>query len=152
MLLAYFIELCKNIIRKEVINMVNNRIRELRKSASISQETLAKAIHTTQQAVSRMENHAYDIPSESLIEMSKYFNVTTDYILGISDTKRDYNGQYRMNQEMDKCYDIVQRYQRLSETNQKTLRCILERLEQAQREGEEESVKGVDKNAEDSDL
>lgn len=152
MFLAYFIELCKNIIRKEVINMVNNRIRELRKSASISQETLAKAIHTTQQAVSRMENHAYDIPSESLIEMSKYFNVTTDYILGISDTKRDYNGQYRMNQEMDKCYDIVQRYQRLSETNQKTLRCILERLEQAQREGEEESVKGVDKNAEDSDL
>ena len=125
MFLAYFIELCKNIIRKEVINMVNNRIRELRKSASISQETLAKAIHTTQQAVSRMENHAYDIPSESLIEMSKYFNVTTDYILGISDTKRDYNGQYRMNQEMDKCYDIVQRYQRLSETNQKTLRCIL---------------------------
>lgn len=152
MLLAYFVELCKNIIRKEVINMVNNRIRELRKSASISQETLAKAIHTTQQAVSRMENHAYDIPSESLIEMSKFFNVTTDYILGISDTKRDYNGQYRMNQEMDKCYDIVQRYQRLSETNQKTLRCILERLEQAQREGEEESVKGVDKNAEDSDL
>ncbi len=152
MFLAYFIELCKNIIRKEVINMVNNRIRELRKSASISQETLAKAIHTTQQAVSRMENHAYDIPSESLIEMSKYFNVTTDYILGISDTKRDYNGQYRMNQEMDKCYDIVQRYQRLSKKKQKTLRCILERLEQAQREGEEESVKGVDKNAEDSDL
>lgn len=132
--------------------MVNNRIRELRKSQNMSQEALAEVIHTTQQAVSRMENHAYDIPSESLIEMSKYFNVTTDYILGISDTKRDYNGQYRMNQEMDKCYDIVQRYQRLSETNQKTLRCILERLEQAQREGEEESVKGVDKNAEDSDL
>lgn len=132
--------------------MVNNRIRELRKSQNMSQEALAEVIHTTQQAVSRMENHAYDIPSESLIEMSKFFNVTTDYILGISDTKRDYNGQYRMNQEMDKCYDIVQRYQRLSETNQKTLRCILERLEQAQREGEEESVKGVDKNAEDSDL
>ncbi len=132
--------------------MVKNRIRELRKGTNISQETLAKAIHTTQQAVSRMENHAYDIPSESLIEMSKYFNVTTDYILGISDTKRDYNGQYRMNQEMDRCYDIVQRYQRLSETNKKTLRCILERLEQAQKEGEEESVKEVDKNAKDSDL
>lgn len=99
--------------------MVKNRIRELRKSMSISQEALAEVIHTTQQAVSRMENHAYDIPSESLIEMAKYFNVTADYILGVSDTKRDYNGQYRMNQEMDKCYDIVQRYQRLSETNKK---------------------------------
>ena len=92
--------------------MVNNRIRELRKSQNMSQEALAEVIHTTQQAVSRMENHAYDIPSESLIKMADYFNVTTDYILGISDVKRDYNGQYRMNQEMDRCYDILLRYQK----------------------------------------
>ena len=132
--------------------MVKNRIRELRKNMNMSQEALAEVIHTTQQAVSRMENHAYDIPSESLIEMAKHFNVTTDYILGVSDTKRDYNGQYRMNQEMDKCYDIVLRYQKLSEINQKTLRCILERLEQAQKESEEASAKEVDKNAENSDM
>ncbi|MDE6253109.1 MAG: helix-turn-helix domain-containing protein [Lachnospiraceae bacterium] len=132
--------------------MVKNRIRELRKNMNMSQEALAEVIHTTQQAVSRMENHAYDIPSESLIEMAKYFNVTTDYILGFSDTKRDYNGQYRMNQEMDRCYDIVRRYQKLSEINQKTLRCILERLEQAQKESEEASVKKEEQNAENSDM
>ena len=132
--------------------MVNNRIRELRKSWNMSQEALAEVIHTTQQAVSRMENHAYDIPSESLIKMADYFNVTTDYILGVSDTKRDYNGQYRMNQEMDKFYDIVLRYQKLSEINQKTLRCILERLEQAQKECEDASAKEVDKNAENSNM
>lgn len=57
-----------------------------------------------------------------------------------------------MNQEMDRCYDIVRRYQILSEINQKTLRCILERLEQAQVESEEASAKEVDKNAENSDL
>lgn len=132
--------------------MADNRIRELRKSLSMSQEALAERIGTTQQAVSRMENNANDIPSDLLIEMSKKFNVTTDYLLGISDTKRDYNGQYRMNQEMDKCYDIVLRYQNLSEINQKTLRCILERLEQAQRESEEASAKEVDKNAENSNM
>ena len=132
--------------------MVNNRIRELRKNMNMSQEALAEVIHTTQQAVSRMENHAYDIPSESLIKMADYFNVTTDYILGVSDTKRDYNGQYRMNQEMDKFYDIVLRYQKLSEINQKTLRCILERLEQAQKECEDSSEKEVDKNVENSDM
>lgn len=32
--------------------MVNNRIRELRKSQNMSQEALAEVIHTTQQAVS----------------------------------------------------------------------------------------------------
>lgn len=132
--------------------MVNNRIRELRKNLGWSQEVLAKEIGTTQQAVSRMENNAYDIPSDILIKISDKCNVTTDYILGISDVKRDYNGQYRMNQEMDKCYDIVLRYQKLSEINQKTLRCILERLEQAQRESKEASAKEVDKNAEDSNL
>lgn len=132
--------------------MVNNRIRELRKSWNMSQEALAEVIHTTQQAVSRMEKHAYDIPSELLIKMARFFEVTTDYILGISDVKRDYNGQYRMNQEMDRCYDIVRRYQKLSETNQKTLRCILERLEQAQKECEDASAKEVDKNAENSNM
>jgi transcriptional regulator with XRE-family HTH domain len=132
--------------------MAKNRIRELRKNMNMSQEALAEVICTTQQAVSRMETHAYDIPSESLIKIAEHFNVTTDYILGISDTKRDYNGQYRMNQEMDKCYDIVLRYQNLSEINKKTLRCILERLEQAQKESGETSAKEVDKNAENSNM
>lgn len=132
--------------------MVNNRIRELRKSFGLSQEALAKKLGTTQQAVSRMENNAYDIPSDILIKISEKYNVTTDYILGISDVKRDYNGQYRMNQEMDRCYDIVLRYQKLSEINQKTLRCILERLEQAQKESKEASAKEKDKNAENSNM
>lgn len=135
-----------------IIEVHNNRIRELRKNLSLSQEALAEKIGTTQQAVSRMENNANDIPSDLLIEISKQFNVTTDYILGISDVKRDYNGQYRMNQEMDRCYDIVIRYQNLTEVNQKTLRCILERLEQAQKESGEESAKEERKNAESSNL
>ena len=132
--------------------MENNRIRELRKNLSLSQEALAEKIGTTQQAVSRMENNANDIPSDLLKKISKQFNVTTDYILGISDVKRDYNGQYRMNQEMDRCYDIVIRYQNLTEVNQKTLRCILERLEQAQKESEEGTAKEERKNAESSNL
>lgn len=112
--------------------MIDNRIRELRKSHGLSQEGLSLIIGTTQQAVSRMENCSYNIPADLLIKMAEYFNVTTDYILGISDVKRDLNGQVRMNREMDLCYDIVLRYQKLSEVNRKTLRCILERLEQAQ--------------------
>ena len=132
--------------------MIENRIRELRKNLNMSQEALADKIGTTQQAVSRMENNAYDIPSDLLIQIAKYFNVTTDYILGISDIKRDYNGQYRMNQEMDKCYDIILRYQNLSPINQKTFRCILERLEQAQTESSEYSAKEVNIDAENSNM
>ena len=116
--------------------MTENRIRELRRSHNLSQETFSAIIGNTQQAISRMESGDYNIPSDLLIKISKHFNVTTDYILGISELKRDLNGQVRMNQEMDLCYDIVLRYRNLTEINQKTLRCILERLEQAEREDE----------------
>lgn len=111
-----------------------NRIRELRKNLNLSQEGLAAILGTSQQAVSRMENGAYDIPTDLLVKMSESFNVTTDYILGCSNIKRDLSGQVRMNHEMDRYYDIVLRYQRLTDINRKTFRVLLERLEQAQNE------------------
>ncbi len=113
-----------------------NRIRELRKSMNLSQEALAAILCTSQQAVSRMENGAYDIPTDLLVKMADSFNVTTDYILGRTDIKRDLSSQLRMNHEMDRYYDIILRYQRLSDINRKTFRVMLERLEQAQNEQE----------------
>lgn len=100
-----------------------------------------------------MEKDTCAISTDLLISMAEYFNVTTDYILGLSDIKRDLSGQIRMNQEMDQCYDIVLRYNNLTVTNKKTLRCILKRLEQAQlEESELDTVKEVVKDAEDSHM
>ena len=130
--------------------MTENRIRELRKCHNMSQEALGAVINTTQQAVSKMEKDICFISTDLLISMAEYFNVTTDYILGLSDIKRDLSGQFRMNQEMDQCYDIVLRYRNLSDINQKTLRCVLKRLEQAQLEEIELCTKEVKTNAEDS--
>ena len=130
--------------------MTENRIRELRKSHNMSQEALGAVINTTQQAVSKMEKDICFISTDLLISMAEYFNVTTDYILGLSDIKRDLSGQFRMNQEMDQCYDIVLRYRNLSDINQKTLRCVLKRLEQAQLEEIELCTKEEKTNAEDS--
>lgn len=130
--------------------MTENRIRELRKSHNMSQEALGAVINTTQQAVSKMEKDICFISTDLLISMAEYFNVTTDYILGLSDIKRDLSGQFRMNQEMDQCYDIVLRYRNLSDITQKTLRCVLKRLEQAQLEEIELCTKEVKTNAEDS--
>lgn len=100
-----------------------------------------------------MEKDTCTISTDLLISMAKYFNVTTDYILGLSDIKRDLSGQIRMNQEIDQCYNIVLRYNNLTDTNKKTLRCLLKRLEQAQlEEGESDIAEEVLKNAEDSHM
>lgn len=130
--------------------MIENRIREIRTSHGLSQEALATIIDSTQQSISRMENNTQAITAKALIMMSEYFNVSTGYLLGISDIKRDLNGQMRMNQEMEDCYDIVLHHRNLTETNKKTLSCILKRLEQAQLEEKELYIKDVGDYAKDS--
>lgn len=125
-----------------------NRIRELRKNLNLSQEGLAAILGATQQAVSRIETGSYDIPTDLLVKMSETFNVTTDYILGCSDIKRDLSGQVRMNHEMDRYYDIVLRFRRLTDSNKKTMMALLERLEQAQNE-QEKPVQGDQRRKED---
>lgn len=128
-----------------------NRIRELRKNMNLSQEALAAILCTSQQAVSRMENGAYDIPTDLLVKMADSFNVTTDYILSRTDVRRDLSGQVRMNQEMDRYYDIVLRFQRLSDINRKTFRVVLERLEQAQDEQEKLAKGDLHRKEDDTD-
>ena len=99
-----------------------------------------------------------DIPTDLLIKMSRFFNATTDYILGISEYKRDLSGQLRMNHEMDMYYDIILRYQQLSTVNRRTLLVILDRLEQAQyeqstdRKESDDVQKGDTKDDEDSSV
>ena len=100
-----------------------------------------------------MEKDTCAIPTDLLIRMAEYFNVTTDYILGLSDIKRDLSGQIRMNQEMNQCYNIVLRYNNITDTNKKTLRCLLKRLEQAQLEEPElDTAEEVVKNVENSHM
>ena len=136
---------------------IQNRIRELRKNLNLSQIGLSLILGTTQQTVSRMEISG-DIPTDLLIKMSRFFNATTDYILGISEYKRDLSGQLRMNHEMDMYYDIILRYQQLSTVNRRTLLVILDRLEQAQyeqstdRKESDDVLKGDTKDDEDSSV
>lgn len=74
-----------------------NVIKDLRLSRHLSQQKLGEILGTTQQTISKVENNKYDIPLDLLINYSKYFNVTTDYILGLTDIKRNLQGQIVVN-------------------------------------------------------
>lgn len=113
---------------------MTHRIREIRKSQNLSQEAFALLLGTTQQAISRIENNQYDIPTDLLLKISQIFNVTTDYILGNSDIKRNDEMQSRMDNEMDEYYDFIQQYQRLDPQHQEALFSILKLLIQLQNE------------------
>lgn len=63
-----------------------NRITELRKARNLSQESLAKFVGCNQTAISKYEKGQRKIPPEVIAKLCTAFNVTSDYLLGFTDT------------------------------------------------------------------
>ena len=68
-----------------MIKGIGERIRRLREQMGISQTTLAKEFNCHYTAVSKWENETRFPTLEDLVILSKFFNVTTDYLLGLQD-------------------------------------------------------------------
>ena len=60
------------------------RIRELREDRDLSQSDIAKVIKTTQQQYSKIETGKADISGDKLIRLAKFYHVSSDYILGLT--------------------------------------------------------------------
>ena len=63
------------------------RIRELREDHDLRQKQLAEYLHCSQVAYSRYELGARDIPTQVLIDLAKYYNISVDYILELTNNK-----------------------------------------------------------------
>ena len=66
--------------------MLNKRIYELRTSFNWTQVQLAQKLGVTKQIVSNWENDNIQPSIDMLVKISKTFNVTTDYLLGLTPT------------------------------------------------------------------
>ena len=64
------------------------RIRDLREDRDLSQAEIAKVIKTTQQQYSKIETGRADISGEKLSLLAKFYNVSADYILGLTKEAR----------------------------------------------------------------
>ena len=61
------------------------RIRELREDHDKTQREVALCLGTTQQVYSRYESGENEMPIRHLITLCKVYDVSADYILGLSD-------------------------------------------------------------------
>lgn len=61
------------------------RIKDLRKSKALSQKYIADTLNVSQSTYSRYENGQLDVPSDVLISLSRFYEVSVDYILGLKD-------------------------------------------------------------------
>lgn len=63
------------------------RIRDLREDNDLTQKEIAGYLNMKQPQYHRYESGDRDVPSEVLIALSKKYNVSVDYILGLTDNQ-----------------------------------------------------------------
>ncbi|MBP3939685.1 MAG: helix-turn-helix transcriptional regulator [Clostridia bacterium] len=91
---------------------MENRIRELRKKYHMSQIHLSIELEVSQETVSAYEKGKYYPSFQTLLRLSKIFNASIDYIMGLSD-------EMGQNPHLsDSEYVLLNHYSRLNE-NQK---------------------------------
>ena len=66
------------------------RIKDLREDSDITQKEIADYLHVKQNTYSQYENGQRQLPLDSLIALAKFYNTSTDYILGLTNQRRPY--------------------------------------------------------------
>lgn len=64
------------------------RIRDLREDADLTQQQVAAVLGTSQTMYARYERGANELPIHHLLKLCSLYNVSSDYILGLSDLQK----------------------------------------------------------------
>ena len=67
------------------------RIKDLREDSDLTQSQIAEYLHIKQNTYSQYENGHRQLPLEFLIALARFYNTSTDYILGLTDIREPYN-------------------------------------------------------------
>lgn len=69
------------------------RMRNLREDSDKTQQEVADYLGTSQTMYARYERGANEMPARHLIKLTKFYNVSLDYLCGLSDIKNPYSGK-----------------------------------------------------------
>ncbi len=64
------------------------RIRDLREDRDLTQTALGQILHCSQRIYSNYERGEVDIPTEILIKLADFYDVSVDYLLGRTDNPK----------------------------------------------------------------
>lgn len=66
------------------------RMRNLREDNDLTQQEIATMLGTSQTMYARYERGANEMPIRHLIKLAKYYDVSTDYLLGLTKEKKNF--------------------------------------------------------------
>ena len=70
-----------------VIGMLYKRIRDLREDKDLTQKQMGEVLSCSQRVYSNYERGELDIPTEILIKLADFHNVSVDYLLERTNNK-----------------------------------------------------------------
>ena len=73
--------------REAMILDYRERMRALREDGDFTQKEIAMLIHKSQQGYNHIETGRAELKIDDLIKLCKFYRVTSDYFIGISDEK-----------------------------------------------------------------
>ncbi len=76
--------------------MIGERLLDLRKDAGLTQDELALILNINKHSISSYEREKSEPPDIIKIEIAKYFGVSIDYLLGVTDNPNPYNTRYNV--------------------------------------------------------
>lgn len=70
--------------------MYFQRLEDLRIDADKTQEDIANILDCKREVYRRYEKGIHEIPTWAVIKLAKYYQTSTDYILGLTDIRKPY--------------------------------------------------------------
>ena len=111
-----------------------NRLKDLREDMDKNQEQIAQIIGTSQSYYAQYENGKRALPFDRVVELAKYYNVSLDYIAGLTNDKKGLT----KSQLSEDVSHLVKSYEFLSEKRKGKLELFMEQLVEEQ---ENENIK-----------
>ena len=78
------------LVKNNKINTEYQRIRDLREDSDRTQAEIAKCLDLYVTQYRRYEKAETTVTAEFIVKIAKLYNVSTDYILGLTNDKRKY--------------------------------------------------------------
>lgn len=70
--------------------MIGERLSELRKDMGLSQQEFGKLFNLSKRTISSYETDETEPPNHLIVEFARYFDVSTDYLLGTTKYPKPY--------------------------------------------------------------
>ena len=100
------------------------RLKELRKQQNVNQKSLAIKLDISQTTISTYETGVRNPDIKTLINLANFFNVSIDYLVGLSDIKRPMKQSDLTNEELE----ILYAYRQSNKTDKEKIKSYIDGL------------------------